>query len=699
MSEAGKVHPQVGGLDGAILGLNRALTEAGPVFWVAFYGVAVILAIALGTSLMISSIRDREITRTEQELESTARLLAKQFDGHLETFEAVPKSVAKYLASNSGSARDFALLAGTEHFHIFLKEKLSDASDFAGVNIFDSEGRFLNSSERWPVPPLNLSDRPYFQSFKLNANSPPALIQLVQSRVSKGTTIVLARKVLSPSGDFMGMVTRSISPERFESFFSTILMPDSSLILVHSDGTPLARFPHFADALASSIFESFETAQASMEGQLTTELDNLVDGQKRLVSAKRLEHYPIDVVATKLSSAVLAGWSCETRTLGLAALLAAIVIAIMLVAIVKYLREQHRRLNIAVSNMAQGLLLYDSSERLLLCNQQYLDMFGLSADLVKPGCTLRDIVQSRKDTGTIAGDVDEYCEKVREGYRAGVSTLSETPDGRWVQILNKAVQGGGWVSTIEDVTEQRHSEEKAIRLASYDVLTELPNRALLRSHLQNELEHCGAEKQVAVLFLDMDEFKAVNDSLGHLVGDELLKSVARCLQASAGPNAFVARLGGDEFALVVSQIKSESQILSIVERIYAAVRRPHDCASHQITTDTSIGIALAPGHGSTCDEILQNADLAMYDAKSSGKRTYRIFEARLEKIAKDRRQLEMDLRRALKSGLIDVHYQPIVDLQTYSIVGCEALARWTHEERGIVSPAEFIPVAEQSGTH
>ena len=159
------------------------------------------------------------------------------------------------------------------------------------------------------MPPLNLSDRPYFQSFKLNANSPPALIQLVQSRVSKGTTIVLARKVLSPSGDFMGMVTRSISPERLELFFSTILMPDSSLILVHSDGTPLARFPHFADALASSIFESFETAQASMEGQLTTELDNLVDGQKRLVSAKRLEHYPIDVVATKLSSAVLAGWS------------------------------------------------------------------------------------------------------------------------------------------------------------------------------------------------------------------------------------------------------------------------------------------------------------------------------------------------------------------------------------------------------
>ena len=148
---------------------------------------------------------------------------------------------------------------------------------------------------------------------------------------------------------------------------------------------------------------------------------------------------------------------------------------------------------------------------------------------------------------------------------------------------------------------------------------------------------------------------------------------------------------------MISEINSELQIVSIVENIYDAIRRPHDCGSHRLIADTSIGIALAPGHGLTCDELLQNADLAMYDAKASGKRTYRIFEARLERMAKDRRQLEMDLRQALEADSIDVHYQPIIDLQTNKIIGCEALARWTHQERGVVSPSEFIPVAEQSG--
>lgn len=697
MSEAGRAHNQANSLDSAILGVNRALLQAGPVFWVTFYGVALILAIALGTSLMISNVRDREISRTEKQLEGTVRLLAKQFDGHFETFEAVPKSVATYLASKSNTPEQFNEVASSERFHHLLREKVSETTDFAGVNVFDSDGKFLNSSERWPVPSLDLSDREFFQTFKTVPNSSPILIQLVDSRVSKGSTIVVARKVSSSNGAFLGMVTRSIAPEKFESFFATILLPDSALALLHRDGSLLARHPHFDETAAKRLFDSTLIAQASTDGYATTQIQNLFDGQDNLASARSLEHYPIYVVATKISSAVIASWTRETRTLIMAALLVAMVVGVMLIAIVRYLREQHRRLDIAVSNMAQGLLLYDNSERLVLCNQQFLHMFRLSPEIIKPGCTLREIIQHRKDTGSFTGDVDEYCERLREGSKSGQISVHETPDGRWMQVVNKPVDGGGWVSTIEDVTEQRLNEERTVRLASYDTLTELPNRALLRSHLARVLEKCSHDDQVAVLFLDMDEFKAVNDTLGHQVGDELLKSVARSLQGCAGPSEFVARLGGDEFAVVVSGISTETQIVGVVNRLYEAVRRSHECGSHQLSVDTSIGIAFAPIHGSTCDEILQNADLAMYDAKSSGKRTHRFFELQLEKKAKDRRQLEIDLRKALESDSIDVHYQPIVDLQTNEIVGCEALARWTHAERGYVSPAEFIPVAEQSG--
>lgn len=697
MLEAGRAHHRATGLDGAILNASRALSQAGPVFWVPFYGVVLILAIALGTSLLISNVREREVSRTEKELESTVRLLAKQFDGQLENFEAVPKSVANYLASKSQTPEQFIGTASSEDMHRLLREKLSDTNDFAGVNIFDAEGNFLNSSERWPVPSLNLSDREYFKIFKSEPNSPPVLIQLVNSRVSNGMTIVVARQVSSPGGAFLGVVTRSISPERFKVFFSTILLPDSALALLHRDGSLLAHHPHFDETVARRLFESELITQTSSDGYGTGQLDSFIDGQDHLASARSLEHYPIYVVATKLSSAVLASWSRETRMLAIAAVLATIVVGVMLIAIVRYLRQQHRVLNIAVSNMPQGLLLYDVAERLVLCNKQFIDMFGLSSDVIKPGCKLRDVIQHRKEVGTFTGDVDDYCERVREGWKSGLVTLNQTPDGRWMQIVNKAVHGGGWVSTIEDVTEQHLNEERTVRLATYDTLTDLPNRALLRDHLGKQLEQCTPDRQVAVLFLDMDEFKAVNDTLGHRVGDELLRSVARSLQACAKPNEFVARLGGDEFAIVVSGITSEAQVEGVVHRIYEAVRRSHDCDSHHLAIDTSIGVAFAPMHGLTCDEILQNADLAMYDAKLSGKRTYRYFDPQLERNAKDRRQLETDLRQALKSGTIEVNYQPIVDLRTNEIVGCEALARWTHAERGYVSPADFIPVAEQSG--
>ena len=682
-------------LERAILGASRALSQAGPVFWVTFYGVVLILAIALGTSLMIQSVREREISRSEQELESTVRLLSKQFDNHLETFEAIPQSVAKYLASRSDSPEEFKILATSEHLHHLLQEKISDSMDFAGVNVFDADGNFVNSSERWPVPSVSLADREFFKTFKAGSSA-PLLVELVESRLSKGRTIVLARKVSTKDGTFLGMVTRSISPNVFESFLATLLLPEGVLALLHRDGSLLAHYPH-EEAFGKTLADSSLIQQTSTDGYATMPLVSPIDGQERLASARSLEHYPIYVVAGRTGSAVLASWKQETRTFITAASLAALIVCCMLVIIVKYLREQHRRLDIAVNNMSQGLLLYDAAERLTLCNQRFLDMFNLSPELVKPGCTLREIIQHRKNNGSFVGDVDAYCDRMRQGLNSGALTLSQTPDGRWIQVKNKPIPNGGWVTTIEDVTEQHLNEEKTIRLALYDTLTDLPNRALFQSHLANQLAKCTAYHRVAVLFLDIDEFKTVNDTLGHKTGDELLMSVARSLTSGAEGNEFVARLGGDEFAVVVSPVRNDADVLTIVRRLQEGIRQPHQCGSHRLMVDTSIGVAFAPDHGTTCEEILQNADLAMYNAKSSGKRTHSIFEAELEKRAKDRRQLEIELRKALETGSLDVNYQPIVDLQTNEIVGCEALARWRHEERGFISPGEFIPVAEQSG--
>jgi diguanylate cyclase (GGDEF)-like protein/PAS domain S-box-containing protein len=522
----------------------------------------------------------------------------------------------------------------------------------------------------------------------------------VQSRVSEGHTIVIARKITNARGEFAGIVTRSISPLVFEKFFSSVALgTGASISLLHQDGTLFARFPHVEGTDRLNLADSPAFSQMLSMNFHGAVLTSPFDGEEMLASAKLLESYPLLIVATMSTSAVLADWRTQTRYLFAAACLTGTMICLVVLLIVRHLRVQHRRLDVAVTNMKQALLLYDRAERLVVCNKRYVEMFGLSSDVVKPGCRFRDLIQHRKDTGSFTGDVDAYCDSIRHATKTGQRTefTDETPDGRWLQVINQPLTEGGWVATIEDVTEHRLSEQRTKHLASFDILTDLPNRASFLQHLGLELKKCSAEQQLAVLFLDIDEFKTINDSLGHHVGDELLMGLAQRLQSALQAGEFVARLGGDEFAITASNISGPEAVAPLLDRIYGAIRQRQDCGTHQLVADSSIGVALAPQDGADCDQILQNADLAMYEAKSSGRRTHRFFEKSMETKAKERRLLESDLRQAIADEQLEIYYQPIVALSDNHIIGCEALARWTHPARGFVSPADFIPLAEKSG--
>jgi diguanylate cyclase (GGDEF)-like protein len=262
--------------------------------------------------------------------------------------------------------------------------------------------------------------------------------------------------------------------------------------------------------------------------------------------------------------------------------------------------------------------------------------------------------------------------------------------------LHQSLTGGGSLSTHEDITARRQAEAQIAHMVHYDALTDLPNRVLFREHLVKALESVD-RKKLAVLCIDLDRFKAVNDTLGHPIGDALLRAVGDRLQASARPTDLVARLGGDEFAIVQAGTEQPFGATALATRLIAEIAKPFELDGHQVVIGASVGISIAPNDGSDPDKILKNADMALYRAKSDSRDSCRFFEPDMDARMKARRTMEIDLRRALTLGELEVYYQPLITLKTQKISGFEALLRWHHPERGLVPPLEFIPLAEEIG--
>jgi diguanylate cyclase (GGDEF)-like protein/PAS domain S-box-containing protein len=823
------------------MGRSSTAEGPGPVLWLTLSGALLVAGIFAVTAMATAEFRERTLVNRERELENTVQLIARHFDQQFEDSDIIAADlISQMRLPEITSPQMFRERMSGPEAGRMLRSKIGTTSHLGDIAIYDADGDLINWSRAQPLIKVNVSSRVYFQTFKSNPMSEPVLLESAHSFLIDKWTTIVARRLNLPDGTFVGALVRRIDPDAYQRYFASVALADGAAIsLFDSEGRMLARYPH-VEALIGTSFKDAPLMRRVLAGGglQTLRLRSPIDGVERLGSAAPLTHFPFVIIATNTMSSALADWRQQTGFMVTTATLSAAVIALTLYLIICQIKRQNReaqarieserrRLDTALNNMSQGLLLYDATGHIVICNRRYADMFGLSTDVIKPGCHIREAMYHRKERGAFGGDVEAFCDDVMRRVAEGsVSTkIHELPDGRAFQVINTPLAQGGWVATIEeiterrtleqerdrnytflreiidhipsqitvkdartrqyllvnriaeeifggagetivgktaadilpasdvdivtrdddavlqspdrlllkeqswttptddvrhtiskrigihdregepryiinvieDVTEQRKTDEKIAHMAHYDALTDLPNRVLFREQIGRELKKVGDGESFALLYIDIDEFKGINDSLGHHVGDELLQAIAGRIRGCLKPGDLIARLGGDEFAVIQTGIASAADVVGFVTRLHEAIRRPYHCLGHQLSTDASIGIALAPQDGSDLDQLVKNADLAMYGAKARGRRTFRFFVPEMDASAKARLTLEQDLRQALADGSFEIHYQPLVNLRSNEVSGCEALLRWRHPERGMVSPAEFIPIAEDTG--
>jgi diguanylate cyclase (GGDEF)-like protein len=362
------------------------------------------------------------------------------------------------------------------------------------------------------------------------------------------------------------------------------------------------------------------------------------------------------------------------------------------------LSEQYRRFDAALNNMSHGLCMLDSNLRVIVCNRRYIDMYSMSPEIVKPGATMREIIEHSWALGNYSATTpqqlyDEYVQRLKEGARTQHRHLS---DGRIIKLSHHPMEHGGWIITYEDVTERHKAQERVAHMAKHDALTDLANRVLFREKMADGIKEVAQGSAMAVLCLDLDNFKTINDRLGHAVGDVHLRWVAARVLECVEDGDTVARLGGDEFSVLQRGPQPQSAE-TLARRLVEVIGRPPPLENQTIHTGVSIGIAIAPDHGIDPDELMKRADLALYQAKAKGRGAYQFFRPEMEMQVRSRQTLEMELRRALEAGEFHLAFQPQIRLSDSGLTGFEALLRWHCAGRGAVSPADFIPVAEETG--
>ena len=692
--------------------------------WLTTIALGLIAVSAFAIGLTIWGLRSDAIDEANSNTSNIATILGEQFARSIRSVELILSETRNMAALSDGSVRgDFDQRIHSHDVYAQLKSLISVLPQASFIALIDRDGQIASTSHQWPAPTMNVGDREYFIHSKTSDDNAVYISGLLTTRTTGEPAIFISKRISDRSNAFLGVVVIGLPLSYFESIYNSIKpLRDESFLLLHSDGRIIVRYPDSSDRSNQKMPAGSPWYSLVAAGGGHYRSPGYFDEQPRLVSVRPLSDYPLVVNVAMNESSALATWYHRAALIGVGAFLALMSSVFLLN---KLARQFHRllasetmlaeresglaertlelqganlKLDAALNNMSQGLCMFGSDGRLLICNERYLRMYNLSADIARPGVTLLALLEHRKARKSFVDDPAEYDRNIRAAVRdkKKMNIITELQDGRVIEVVNQPIADGGWVATHEEITERKQAETKIAHLALHDILTGLSNRAAFNETFAATIsESTNSGESFALICVDLDRFKYVNDLFGHAVGDTLLCEVGKRLKLAAG-TTFVARVGGDEFMLLVTGPQAIEKSSRVVERIISALGDYIMSDGHRLTANASVGVAIFPDDASDGEQLICNADAALYRAKAEGAGSYRFFEPEMDRHLRERREIQHDLTSALENGEFELVYQPEAHIDG-TVIGFEALVRWHHPSRGLIPPSTFIPLAEDSG--
>jgi diguanylate cyclase (GGDEF)-like protein/PAS domain S-box-containing protein len=671
----------------------------------------VVLLDAIVFTLALLALHQSRARYEERALTAASNIAVFQERDLESTFEQVDLVLLTIADEVVEAGSDPALGGGS--LDAFILRQSARLPALHGLRITNARGDVIHGFGLAKGTRANLADRAYFIELARNPDAGIVISKPLVSRVSGEWEIVLARRLNRRDGQFDGVVYATIPLKFFSDKFAAINLGAHGVVgLRDAELGVIARWPPIRTAAQDvgnkTVSPALRQAIAAGQAAGTFSGQSGSDGVERTLSFRRIGRLPMIIVVGLGKDDYLLDWKAEVvRALALASLFACVVILFSASlyrswrdreADVDALELQERKFRTLLESSPDALVIADADGVITLVNRNAELMFGYAAeDLV--GQSIPVLLPARFSSFSLVTEIDR---KSGDGS-ASRDLWAVTKDGREFPVGISVSQidtdqGGLIAAAVRDMTERHASASHIEFLAHHDALTGLPNRMVMESRFeQAAADAARSGTHVALMFIDLDSFKTINDSLGHPVGDALLKGVALRLAQFARASDFVSRHGGDEFLVMFTGFASAVDVALAADRLVQGFTDPFVVDGHEIATSFSAGIAICPQDGADFPTLLKKADIAMYQAKAAGRATYRLFCDHMDVEALGRHRIRNALHQAVERSEFTLHFQPQIELASGLVIGAEALLRWTNPELGSVPPAKFIPVAEESG--